>query len=132
MTIEELENQLPNGFHDSHLVSLSVDYMAGTCCVELDIDYNHPDPGIFRRMRLQLGGVSLLVLEPPSKGALLLKDTVWTSGYATSEKILPNLETYRQSAPPDTFFYSFFLHDLNCFIHLAATEATLEEAVRPE
>jgi hypothetical protein len=129
MTIEELENQLPNGFHDSQLVSLSANLSAGTCCLELDVDYDDPDPDTFRRMKLRLGGVSLLVVEPPSLGGSLLpKDSIWTSGCITSEKILPNLGSYQKNAPPGTFFYSFFLHELNCYLHLGAKEATLENA----
>jgi hypothetical protein len=131
MTIEELERQLPNGFHDSQLVSLSTNFWAGSCCLELDVDYDDPDPDTFRRMKLQLSGVSLLVLEPPqAKGLLLPKDSIWASGYVTSERVLPNLESYRISAPPGTFFYSFFLHELNCFIRLGAKDASLEKPNR--
>ncbi len=31
MTIEELEDTLPNGFHDSCLVSVSVDFLTAAC-----------------------------------------------------------------------------------------------------
>jgi len=80
-------------------------------------------------MKLRLRGVSLLVLEPPDpKGTLSPHDSHWASGHVTSEKILPNLDSYRKNAPQGTVFYSFFLHDLNCFIHLGAKEAALEAA----
>jgi hypothetical protein len=129
MTIEELEETLPNGFHDSQIVSISVNFLVGTCCIELDVDHDDPDPDVFKRMKLQLKDVSLVAIEPPDpKIDLSTKETVWASGHPTSEKILPALDSYRKSAPPNTFFYSFFLHELNCHIHLGAKEATLEEA----
>ena len=128
-TIEALENDLPNGFHDSQLVSICTDFLAGTCCLELDIDYDDPDPDTFRRMKLVLGAVSLLIIESPGPGGCLLpQDSIWVSGCVTSEEVLPDLASYRKSAPPGTFFYSFFLHPLNCYIHIGAKQATLEEA----
>ena len=54
MTIEELEETLPNGFHDSQIVSISVNFLVGTCCIELDVDHDDPDPDVFKRMKLQL------------------------------------------------------------------------------
>jgi hypothetical protein len=128
MTIAELEDTLPNGFHDSHLVSVALDFSAGTCRIELDVDYDNPDPDVFRRMRLDLKGLSFFAVEPPaSQASLPFGDTVWVSGYDTSEKMLPSLESYRKNAPAGSFFYSFFLYDSNCFIHLAAKEAALEK-----
>lgn len=129
MTIEDLEDRLPNGFHDSFLVSVVVDFANGTCCIELDVDYDDPDPDVFRRMKLQLSGLSLFVVEPPDlRNSLSFGDTISTSGHSSSEKILPNLESYRKSAPAGTFFYSFFLNHWNCFIHVAATDAELVSA----
>jgi hypothetical protein len=54
MTISELEDKLPNGFHDSFLVSLTANFAAGTACVELDVDDDDPDPEVFRRVTPRL------------------------------------------------------------------------------
>jgi len=40
MTIEQVEDELPNGFHDSFLVSATVDFAAGSACLEIDVDYD--------------------------------------------------------------------------------------------
>jgi hypothetical protein len=129
MTIAELEDKLPNGFHDSYLVSVSADFASATCCLEIDVDYDDPDPNVFRRMRLRLRGLSFIAMEPPDpKDSLPVKDTICISGGPTTEKMLPDLGVYCKSAPPGTFFYSFFLRDRNAFIHLAATDASLEDA----
>ena len=129
MTIAELEDRLPNGFHDSYLVSISADFASATCCLEIDVDYDDPNPNVFRRMRLQLRGISFIAMEPPDpKDSLPVEGAIWISGDPTSEKVLPDLKWYRKSAPPGAFFYSFFLRDRNAFIHLAATDASLEHA----
>jgi hypothetical protein len=127
MTIEELENTLPNGFHDSYLLSVAVDFAAGTGCIELDVDYDDPDPNVFRRMKLRLKGLSLFIVEPPDLRSSLSAGRICTSGDVTSEKVLSGLESYRKNVPTGSFFYTFFLDHLNCFIHLAAQEAELEQ-----
>lgn len=133
MTIEELENTLPNGFHDSYLVSVAVDFISGTCSIYLDVDFDDPEQPalpapVFRRMKLHLTGLRLFIFEPPDvRIPFSGGETVWASGYSTTEKILPNLESYRKTAPSGTFFYSFFLSYYNSFIHLAATEAELAQ-----
>ncbi len=127
MTIEELEDKLPNGFHDAEIVSLSTNFLIGTCCLQLDVDYSDPGPTGFRRMKLIFDGVSLLIFEPPeTEDPSLRKESICASGYATTEEMLPNLESYRKSAPPGTFFYSFFLPGFNCYIHIGALAAALE------
>jgi hypothetical protein len=127
MTIDELEDQLPNGFHDAEIVNLSTNFLTGTCCLELDVDYSDPGPTGFRRMKLNFDGVSLLILEAPkTKGLSLTKKSICASGYATTEEMLSNLESYRKNAPSGTFFYSFFLKRLNCSIHIGALGAALE------
>ncbi len=127
MTIEELENMLPNGFHDSFLVAVTVDFASGTGCIELDVDYDDPDPKVFRRMKLRLKGLSLFIVDPPDvRNALSFDHRIWVRGYETDENILPNLASYRNNAPTGSFFYSFFLDKHNCYLHLAATDAALE------
>jgi hypothetical protein len=75
-------------------------------------------------MKVRLTGLSFFVMEPPDVGIpLSFEGTLETSGFATDEKMLPNLETYRRNAPPGSFFYSFFLNHENCFVHFAAKEA---------
>jgi hypothetical protein len=100
MTIAELEDKLPNGFHDWHLVSVALDFCSATCCIVLDVDYDDPDPNVFRRMRLVLKGLCFFVVDPPTvQTSLSFGESVWASGYATSDEILPSLESYRKECP---------------------------------
>lgn len=129
VTIEELEDKFPNGFHDAQLVGMTVDFPAGSISIELDVDCDDPDPNAYSRIKFRLTGLSLFIVDPPDVRILLsYRDSIWTSGYETSEKMLPNLENYRKNVPAGSFFYSFFLNHWNCFIHLAAMNAELESA----
>lgn len=129
VTIEELEDKFPNGFHDAGLVGMTVDFPAGSVCIELDVDCDDPDPNVYTRIKFRLTGLSLFVVEPPDASiSLSYGDTIETSGYETSDKILPSLEIYRRNVPAGSFFYSFFLNHWNCFLHVAATNAELESA----
>jgi hypothetical protein len=129
VTIEELENEFPNGFHDAHLVGMAVDFPAKSLRIELDVDCDDPDPNVYTRIKFRLTGLSLFIVEPPYlRIPLSYGDTIWTSGNETSDKMLPGLETYRKNTPAGSFFYSFFLNHWNCFVHVAATNAELESA----
>ena len=129
MTIEELEDKFPNGFHDAHLVGMTVDFPFASACVELDVDCDDPDPNFYTRIKFRLTGLSLFVVEPPDiRISLSYGETLDASGYETSDKMLPNLESYRKNAPAGSFFYSFFMNHWNCFIHLAAMNVELESA----
>jgi hypothetical protein len=126
MTIEELEQQLPNGFHDSFLIAFRVDFATGSAFIELDLDFDDPGPNMFRRKTLRLDGLSMFVVEPrdlsssPSTGGRM-----WLDGCTSSEQIFPKLQSYKGSSTRGTFFYSFFLREWNSFIHIAATNAEL-------
>jgi len=124
VTIEELEDKFPNGFHDSHLVGMAVDFPSASARIELDVDCDDPDP---TRIKFRLTGVSLFIVDPPDpRISLSYEDTIWMSGYETSDEILQGFSTYRKNVPPGSFFYSFFLYHWNCFVHFAATNAELE------
>jgi hypothetical protein len=129
VTIEELEDKFPNGFHDSQLVGLTVDFPTESLRVELDVDCNDPDPNVYTRIKFRLTGLSLFIVEPPDlRISLSYGHTIHTCGDETSDKILSGLETYRKNVPAGSFFYSFFLTHWNCFVHVAATDAELESA----
>ena len=129
MTIEELEDKFPNGFHDAHLVGMTVDFLSGSACIELDVDCDDPDPNVYTRIKFRLTGLSLFVVEPPDvRISLSYGNTIETSGFETSDEMLPNLTSYHKNVPAGSFFYSFFLKHWNSFIHLAATNAELESA----
>jgi hypothetical protein len=127
VTIKELEHKFPNGFHDSLLIGITVDFVSGSARIELDVDCDDPDPNIYTRIKLRLTGLSLFVVDPPDvRIPFSYSDSIDTSGYETSDDRLPSLSSYREHAPAGSFFYSFFLPHWNCSVHVAATNAELE------
>jgi hypothetical protein len=71
VNIEELDRTLPNGFHDSCLRHVTVDYEAQTASLALDIwigDVDAP-PGAererLRTARLELLGLEYFIVEAP-------------------------------------------------------------------
>ena len=126
MKIEDLEHNLPNGFHDVELLSVARDYGNGSCVLVMQVDAENGSAEIYRNIKILLSGLSLLIMEVPDARYPFAKaGGERFSGFATTVKYLPNLEELRQQAPEGSFFYSFFLNGLNCCIHLAATDAKL-------
>jgi hypothetical protein len=70
VTLEELENTLPNGLHDAEVHKISVDYQESTLTLDLavwtgDIEDPPTQRKAYRTGRLELSGLVFLVMEPP-------------------------------------------------------------------
>lgn len=70
MTFDEIEAQLPNGFHDGFLVGLAVDYLQRQAVIDLDIWVGQmskvgAEREAYRRLRLTLTGLLLFALDAP-------------------------------------------------------------------
>jgi hypothetical protein len=137
MTWTELDTTLPNGFHDSALKSLSIDYEQRT--VRLDVSLKVGDPDGSREQRddvrdaqIDISGVVFFVIDPPSPGAEYGFDSpgnLWIAdGYETrsipkfTETIDKNL---LNAVPAEEFIQSFFVKDWNSYIHVAARDCSM-------
>lgn len=130
MTLEELENLLPNGLHDAELKSLAVDYESRTAVLKLDLLVGNPE-GVTEEERegyahgeLTVSGLRFCIVEAPEyeeaeEGALSID-----AGPTTPEWIekhgwkLP-------AVPPDCFRHWVYVSDWNAFIHIAGRDASL-------
>jgi len=131
MTLSEIDDLLPNGFHDAELVTLSIDYVARTIQMKMELSYSGPDDGPdvpgYRPGTVFVSGLQFCILESPSaKYDFNGPGPLWVSGYET--KSTPQLiEAFDKQLlaelPADGFVYSFFVHDWNAFIHISATNA---------
>ena len=71
MTVEELENSLPNGVHDGEISGISVDYVLRVATFEIDLwigDLNSKDPVVrecYRKATITIRGLDFLAIEPP-------------------------------------------------------------------
>ena len=127
MTIEEIELSLPNGFHDSNILNVRVDYVQRT--VELGMEIwvsllDDTDPERYQPATLFISDLVYFVIEPPgppnvSHGPITLVDGGSTeleqSGYSLPKPL-----------PAGAFTYWFFVNNWNCFIHVAALSAQLK------
>jgi hypothetical protein len=73
MTFDEIEAQLPNGFHDAFLRGIAVDYLQRRAVFDLEVWIAGPDWTIraereaYRRVSLTLTGLLLCSLDVPDK-----------------------------------------------------------------
>ena len=71
MTLEELEDQLPNGFHDSMVSRLSLDFVSRTAVLELSLwvgDLESDDESLreaHRNAAVTLRGLQFCAVDPP-------------------------------------------------------------------
>ena len=130
MTLQELENTLPNGLHDAEVRRISVDYGQQSLALDLDIWVGDMDDPPERREaymtgRLEINGLVFLIFEPPVLNprypyrfdVKLTIDSV--DGKKDVDPYLP------ASVPRDAFCHSFFVFQWNSCIHFAATHAEM-------
>jgi hypothetical protein len=127
MTLEEIENSLPNSLHDAEVHRLVADYAKRTLMAELDVWVgNMDDPPdrreTYRTARIDIEGLHFLIMEPPDPKYPFDKSVNLTiDGCDKRESLnaeLPN------SIPGGGFFRSFWVREWNGFIHLAGANAT--------
>jgi hypothetical protein len=135
VTLVEIEDQLPNGFHDSALKGLAVDYERRTVRFHLAISVGDADGPREHRddcrdAQLELSGMIFLVVDPPdgstdfgSSGELWIMDGYETRSIPEYAKSIDSklLDTVGK----DAFAHSFFVNDWNSYIHVAARDCAI-------
>jgi hypothetical protein len=140
MTLAELEDSLPNGFHDSALKGLSIDYMRRTIRLDMSLKVGDSDGPREQRddvrdAEIEVSGVVFFVIDPPSPAAgydFKSPGELWVvDGYETrsipafTKKIDKEL---LDAVPPEAFIHSFFVSDWNSYVHLAARDCSMKWA----
>jgi hypothetical protein len=131
MTLDDLAASLPNGFHDSKLKAVSIDYVNRSASLELDIwiceleAASDSEREKYRPGQVRLSGLIFWVCEPPGIGypydigRRLRIDVGAIQTLATPPSMpLP-------SAPVECFTNWIFVAEWNAFIYLAARDAQL-------
>ena len=125
MTFEELDQKLPNGFHDSKIRKVSVDFVGRSVVIGMDLLVGLPDtpnPDGYRAGRLKLAVPYLFFIEPPDPTYRFVPngsplnvdgDSVKAGQSAALDRLLPVL-------PQNASVYRFFLEEWNSFLYLAA------------
>jgi hypothetical protein len=132
MTIEDIESNLPNGFHDAILKKICIDYEKNEAFFDIDLDSSVPDSpdddtkeNVFSR-RLFLSGLVFCIVEPPTIPYTDSKVRgLWiaSSGAVKPEQRSKGLP---ESIPDGAFVHFFFINNWNASIYLAAMDAWLQ------
>ena len=128
MNLEEIENSLPNGFHDALIEGISVDYVARTIVISMQLSVGGPSDDENEREAyceglLTISQFLLCVIEPPDR----------QYPYANPEAVRvnsgpgnPQAEPFLQDLPPGTFSHWFYVNEWNSFIYIVARGAKLD------
>ena len=129
MTLEELEDTLPNGLHDAEVRRVSVDYEKRTAIVDLEVFVAGLDAPVaereaYRSASIIITGLQFLAIEPPypnypfaDSGTVRIDACDKTKDL--DAELLKNL-------PSGSFCRSFFVSEWNAFVHLAGLDAAIE------
>jgi hypothetical protein len=126
MTIEEIEQSLPNGFHDTYITAIHLNYAQRTAEIDLEIwvsGLDDEDPDKYSPATLFISELIYLVMEPPHY--LETSDAEpWlvAGGSSEAERSVSRLP---KPLPAGAFTYWFFVNNWNSYIHIAASGAEL-------
>ncbi len=144
MTLEEISQSLPNGFHDAEVRRIVLDYSKRTMEMEADVWVgtmkSPPETReAYRLARLTVSGLLFCAIDQPGVAARVddvptvddietMKAAPDPTGYcawSTPEAITLRPEL-RSSMPAGTFLHTFYVFDWYSYIHVAAENAELE------
>src|SRR5258708_39678108 len=133
MTIEKLENSLPNGFHDAEIESIAVDYVSKRAVIKMRLHTG--DPGAasedereaYKQADLLLSELFYFVIDPPDPTSEFKeKGSVWVSAGTPEKEDAPLPPVAAGVLPGGGFAHLFFFIDLDSFFYVAAFHAVLE------
>jgi hypothetical protein len=129
MTLEELADQLPNGFHDMSVRSMTLDFVRRTATFDVDLCVGNADAesplehDAYRSAQLVLEELAFCVIDPPDPRYPFAKsEPAWFVDLfnpAPDHKALESLS-------PDTFAGRFFVNQWNAYVHVAAKHARVQ------
>jgi hypothetical protein len=128
MTIDELENTLPNGLHDAEVQRMSVDYARRSLALELTIWVGSIDDPpehreAYKTGRLEIGGLIFLIMEPPdARYPYRVEKRLTIDSVDPRNSLNPELLA---SLPGDAFCHSLFVFQWNTCMHFAGNHAEL-------
>ena len=132
MTLAQIDEILPNGFHDAAIEQLTWNFQRNSAV--LDIDFwaaaEEKDREKRRRGRVELQGIIFLAVDPPQPRQLDPRPyrpsgTLQIDGMLTNEEIFPNLPQLLPKLPLGIEIFSLYVANWNSFIHIATEGANL-------
>lgn len=135
MKLSELENTLPNGFHDSALTSFEVDYVRRILRAKLSLKVGVPDDSRETRNDgrdavVEITGLIFLVMDPPDNTRdFSAGGEAWIAdGYETTSipQFTRHLTELLEALPEGAFAHSFFVNDWNSYLHIAGANCSVQ------
>ena len=133
MTLQEIENSLPNGLHDAQVRRVEIDYEKRIVKFSLHLwtgDLSSEEKSVretYQEGELTIKDFIYCVIEPPDPSYQYAGASPITigAGSATEEPIktetaLPN------ELPKGAFAYWFFVNEWNSFLHIAGMDASIQ------
>jgi hypothetical protein len=124
MTFDELEQKLPNGFHDAAIREINFDFIGRSAVIGMDLLTGRPDdphPEAYRLATLRVAPVYLFFIEPPDPKYPFVPNGSHFKVDGDSIKIGQNAAVDRLLLllPQNAATYRFFLEKWNAFLYLA-------------
>ena len=139
MTFREIEQTLPNGFHDAKIVRISLDYPAGTLVMNMRVligTPGEPDQDEYGPAEVSVTGLYLCSIEPPDpKYPFRLTGKPLGVSGDSSGNSSPEISNLMRKLPPSASCYRFFVEQWNSFIYVAGSDVQISRsgvAVSPE
>jgi hypothetical protein len=132
VTLQELEDNLPNGFHDAKIFSFELNYVEGIAKFHMNLltgwpDDPEPERQAYQEAFLVVSGLCFCSIDPPSSMYPFLPDgkPILVSGDPAKSDHLPSLADLTSKFPSGAWCHRFFVVDWNAFIHVAGLNAEL-------
>ena len=127
MTLEEIADSLPNGFHDTQINSIRIDYVNREITLDVEIwvgDSSEDDSDVYRPAQLTLLRFLFCVIEAPDATYPYHEEkALWVdAGSEETPRIATGIQL-PEPLPKGAFTHWFFVNDWNAFIHVAAMDA---------
>jgi hypothetical protein len=126
MTFEQLENTLPNGFHDAQLFGIRLDYVAASLTLEMNILISTIGGNVYSPAIVEVKGLCVCTIEPPDPRYHFLPDgTPLNVSGNMPKKLGEELLKLSSQFPARISWYRFFVEEWNSFINIASDEVSL-------
>jgi hypothetical protein len=130
MNFKNLEETLPNGFHDGRLKSLSIDYVSRTLNMDMDLCTGNPEAKAekeresYRSATVIVENLEFCIIDPPASGYPFNKARQLTidagPGAPPNDSVkIPNIGT-------SSFLFWIWVNEWNAFIRIAAEGIKIE------
>jgi hypothetical protein len=133
MTFEDLDRELPNGFHDAKIEDVTVNYAERSATLTMHFwvgSMDGPNREEYRSGTLRIHGLCYYAIDPPAPTYPFMRSgsPINVSGYPEDPEKFAALGGLLAVMPKDVTCFRFFVHEWNSFIHIAATDVRLSWA----